>query len=169
MEAKKRKRATKTRDLGFINEKSLVFGENVRLARKERGFTSDVLAKFLGISTAYVGLIERGERCPSLETFLRICDFFGEPYEDMIMPNSAFAIAEKTSLIKSAEVRDQVKRRQKMLASMINTFDIDELNHLINIVKSFKQFNMMKDNGAPDGEIDPPAHDDPDNGDTHGA
>ena len=55
----------------FIDDKAKAFGQNVRLTRKESKLTAQDLAKFLSISTAYVGLIERGERCPSLETFLR--------------------------------------------------------------------------------------------------
>jgi transcriptional regulator with XRE-family HTH domain len=144
MEAKKRKRAIKARDLGFINEKSLIFGENVRLARKERGFTSDVLAKFLGISTAYVGLIERGERNPSLETFLRICDFFGESPEIMLTPSGmGAAFRESKTLTRNSQVDPEKRNRKyKMIVSMLETFDPAELEYIVNVIKSFKTFSQ---------------------------
>jgi len=126
----------------FVNEKTLIFGENVRIARKERGFTAEVLAKFLGISTAYVGLIERGERCPSMETYMRICEFFGESYEDMLTVRKDYSVAESKRLNKDPNINSRVKRKQKMIASMINTFTDDELDFIISAVKSFKRFTL---------------------------
>lgn len=128
----------------YITEKCLIFGENMRIARKERGFTSEVLARFLQISTAYVGLIERGERCPSLETFLRICDFFGESYEAMLTPKTNQSAGETRISARSENAKEQAARKQKMVTSMINTFNADELDHIIATVKSFKLFSQNK-------------------------
>jgi len=136
----------------YIAEKCQVFGENMRIARKERGFTSEVLAKFLKISTAYVGLIERGERCPSLETFLRICDFFGESYETMLTPRSGLSVAESKAARREND-KDQVVRKQKMIMAMINTFDVKELDHIISVVKSFKTFSHAGKDGHQDTEF----------------
>ena len=138
----------------FINEKCLIFGENVRLARKERGFTAEVLARFLEISTAYVGLIERGERCPSLETFIRICDFFGESYEDMLNNGNVLSLAENKLLARSESTKDLIARRQKMLLSMINTFEVEELDYIIGILKGFKNYNRVKKEGFVDADFD---------------
>ena len=125
----------------YLHEKCLTFGENMRIARKERGFTSEALGRFLGISTAYVGLIERGERCPSLETFLKICDFFGESYEDMFTPRGSLAVREKKAPTGSKGEKDQVARKQKMIAGMLNTFSSEELDHVIGVIKSFKSYS----------------------------
>jgi len=130
--------ATPSKD--YLAEKCLVFGENMRTARKERGFTSEALGRFLGISTAYVGLIERGERCPSLETFLKICDFFGESYEAMFTPKGSLAISEKKAAGRDGE-KDQAERKQRMIAGMINTFNAEELDHIIGVIKSFKSYS----------------------------
>jgi len=148
MEAKKRGRkkqdvngvAVSSAPKDFVSEKTLIFGENVRIARKERGFTAEVLAKFLGISTAYVGLIERGERCPSMETYMKICEFFGESYEDMLTVRKDFSVAEKRRLNKDPNVNSRIQRKQKMIISMVNTFNDDELDFIISAVKSFKRF-----------------------------
>ena|GEM_PF-4986963 len=42
------------------------------------------LAKLLDVSTAYIGLLERSERTPSVEVLLKICDFFGKGVDDMM-------------------------------------------------------------------------------------
>jgi len=140
----------------FISEKTLIFGENVRIARKERGFTAEVLAKFLGISTAYVGLIERGERCPSMETYMKICDFFGESYETMLTVRKDYRVAEKRRLNKDPNINSRVQRKQKMIISMVNTFSDDELDFIISAVKSFKRFvlapNLPVDDAADEDE-----------------
>ena len=139
---------------GYLAEKCLIFGENMRNARKERGFTSEALGRFLGISTAYVGLIERGERCPSLETFLKICDFFGESYEDMFKAKNALAISEKKASlgIGSAE-KGQLVRKQKMIVGMLNTFNAEELDHIVGVIKSFKAFSHKSQAGRQDMEV----------------
>ena len=125
----------------YLAEKCLIFGENMRIARKERGFTSEALGRFLSISTAYVGLIERGERCPSLETFLKICDFFGESYEYMFTPKGSLGVSEKKASVGSTNEKDQKERKQKMINGMINTFTSEELDHIIGVIKSFKNFS----------------------------
>ncbi|MCL2353915.1 MAG: helix-turn-helix domain-containing protein [Defluviitaleaceae bacterium] len=115
----------------FITEKAATFGENVRLNRKKMNLTADSLAKFLSISTAYVGLIERGERCPSMETFLRICNFFGKGPEVMLRHESASTLKEES---------DESSQRRQMVLNMLNTFDPSELEHVISMIKSFKDF-----------------------------
>jgi DNA-binding XRE family transcriptional regulator len=125
----------------YLAEKCSTFGDNMRIARKERGFTSEALGRFLGISTAYVGLIERGERCPSLETFLKICDFFGESYEAMFIPKGTLSVKEKKAAAGSASEKSQVARKQRMIAGMLSTFDAEELDHIIGVIKSFKNFS----------------------------
>ena len=46
--------------------------ERIRQLRKQCNLSQDELAHMAGISSNYMGQIERGEKCPSLETFLRI-------------------------------------------------------------------------------------------------
>ncbi|MCL2573321.1 MAG: helix-turn-helix transcriptional regulator [Defluviitaleaceae bacterium] len=127
----------------YITEKCAIFGENMRIARKERGFTAEALGKFLGISTAYVGLIERGERCPSLETFLKICDFFGESYEAMFTPRKILSVSERKAQLREAK-KDVVSRKKKMVSSMLDSFDAQELDYIIDSIKNFKKFSYTR-------------------------
>jgi len=56
------------------------FGENVRAARKARGWTQEDLAHRSGLATVQVSRIERGVREIRLTTLLRLVDAFdGSP------------------------------------------------------------------------------------------
>ena len=143
---------TATQSKDYLTEKCNIFGENMRNARKERGFTSEALGRFLGISTAYVGLIERGERCPSLETFLKICDFFGESYATMLAPSGSLAVNEKKAPASKVSEKDHVGRKQKMIVGMLGTFNAEELDHIIGVIKSFKAFSHKNRMGHQDTE-----------------
>lgn len=47
-------------------------GVNIRKYRIEKGLKQDELAEKAGLSTNYIGMVERGEKMPSLETFIKI-------------------------------------------------------------------------------------------------
>jgi len=81
-------KTTTTNNYDKNAEKVSIFGENVRHARKQWDFTTEELASFLKISPAYLSSIERGQRTPSLDIFMRICDFLGEDMGDMLKPRS---------------------------------------------------------------------------------
>ena len=41
--------------------------KNVRRLRKERGYTQEALSELAGINRNYTGMIERGERSPTVD------------------------------------------------------------------------------------------------------
>ena len=47
-------------------------GQNIRKRRDEIGITQETLAERVGLSTSYMGAIERGEKLPKLTVFIRI-------------------------------------------------------------------------------------------------
>ncbi len=47
-------------------------GENIRKYRKQRKLRQEDLAEMVGISATYIGMIERNEKVPALETFIQI-------------------------------------------------------------------------------------------------
>lgn len=49
-------------------------GQRIRDIRRNKGLTQGELAEQLGISTSFVGHIERGGRVASLETLIAICN-----------------------------------------------------------------------------------------------
>ena len=49
-----------------------IFGSTVRRLRADRGWTQEHLAEAAGLTTTYVGQIERGVRVPSLTVILKL-------------------------------------------------------------------------------------------------
>ena len=52
-------------------------GENIRKYWKTKKMTQETLAERAGLSVNYIGSIERGEKLPSLETFIVILNQLG--------------------------------------------------------------------------------------------
>lgn len=49
-------------------------GNRIRKHRQLKAMTQDALAEKVGVSPAYIGMIERGERAPSLDVFILIAN-----------------------------------------------------------------------------------------------
>lgn len=47
-------------------------GKQIREARLQKSWNQDQLAEKTNLGLAYIGMIERGEKIPKLETFIRI-------------------------------------------------------------------------------------------------
>jgi DNA-binding Xre family transcriptional regulator len=60
------------------------FGENVRRARHERGWTQEDLSAKTGLAVVQISRIERGKREIRLGTLLRLLDAFGLPPETLL-------------------------------------------------------------------------------------
>ncbi|MGN1442359.1 MAG: helix-turn-helix domain-containing protein [Acutalibacteraceae bacterium] len=68
-------------------------GKNIRKYRLKKYMTQEQLAEIVDLSVSYIGMIERDEKVPKLETFVRIanalgcsadellCDVIGSGYE----------------------------------------------------------------------------------------
>lgn len=53
------------------------FGERIKLLRKERSWSQEKLAEKTGFHRTYIGMIERGERNPSLININVFAETFG--------------------------------------------------------------------------------------------
>lgn len=49
-------------------------GQNIRKCRAKVGLTQEALAERVGLSTSYMGAIERGEKIPKLQVFICIAN-----------------------------------------------------------------------------------------------
>ena len=49
-------------------------GANMRMFRIEKSLRQEDIAERAGLSANYIGMIERGEKIPSLEKFIDICN-----------------------------------------------------------------------------------------------
>lgn len=52
-------------------------GKNIRAARRAKRMSQEVLAEASGLSPNYIGSVERGEKTPSLESFINIANALG--------------------------------------------------------------------------------------------
>ena len=49
-------------------------GKNIRKYRTSKGMRQEDLAEKTGLTAVYIGMLERGEKLPSLETFINIAN-----------------------------------------------------------------------------------------------
>ncbi len=59
-------------------------GKNIRKIRLEKKLRQEDLAERAGLSTNYIGMVERGEKIPALETFITILNVL-EASADVIL------------------------------------------------------------------------------------
>ena len=52
-------------------------GRRIREERQKLNLTQEKLAEAINVSTAYIGQIERGRRCPTLDTLICIANTLG--------------------------------------------------------------------------------------------
>jgi transcriptional regulator with XRE-family HTH domain len=55
----------------------LQLGENLRKARKAKGFTQKVLADITGLEQSYISHIERGLKTPTIPTLSKLAEALG--------------------------------------------------------------------------------------------
>lgn len=76
-------------------------GKRIRQKRVEQKITQEQLAEKTNLSVAYIGMMERGKRTPSLETFIVIADELNATADELLygtMKNGC-----KTRLLKYEE------------------------------------------------------------------
>lgn len=59
-------------------------GSNIKKFRLEKGLSQEHLALRAGVHPAYLGRLERGEKCPTLDTVFKICEALDVPAGDLI-------------------------------------------------------------------------------------
>lgn len=95
-------------------------GRNIRKYRTQKKLRQDQLAEKTELSTNYIGMVERGEKIPALETFLKIANAL-EVSADMLLADVLYSsYAVKDSLL--AEKLDKLNSddREKIY-DVINT------------------------------------------------
>ena len=66
-----------------------IFGATVRRLRGEREWTQEELAERAGLTTTYVGQVERGDKVPSLTVVLKLARGLGVSPADLVSAFSA--------------------------------------------------------------------------------
>ena len=68
-----------------------MFGKILREARKSADLTQEKLAFKAGLDRTYISLMERGQRSPTLDVLLRLCDALGVLPSDLMKKLEATA------------------------------------------------------------------------------
>ena len=117
----------------FMAEKCRIIGGNIRYERKKRKLSIDVLAEYIELSASYVGLLERGDRCPSLRSLLKLCDMFNvEPNALLLKRDESLTLAERTG-----------GNYYASLLTLINGLGVNELEYLCAVAMAFRKYKRL--------------------------
>lgn len=85
--------------MSFEREKlSVAVGQRIRKLRVERRLSQEELALVSELTPAYLGRVERGEKCPSVETVFKISKGLGVPLYELLDLSDEGTPAKKTAL-----------------------------------------------------------------------
>ena len=80
-------------------------GKNIRKFRLMKKLRQEDLAEKAGLSTNYIGAVERGEKLPSLETFIVIVNALGVS-ADMVLSD----VIETGYLVRSSMLNEKIEK-----------------------------------------------------------
>ena len=98
-------------------------GKKIRFYRESKKWTQEVFAEKIGLSLTYVGMIERGEKIPKLETFIRIANTLNVSADVLLSDVLETGYQIKTSLLSEKISKLSPEEREKVYAvvdAMIN-------------------------------------------------
>ena len=78
----------------YISE---MIGKKIKEERRRRSLSQEALAFEANMHTSYLGCIERGEKCPTVDTLFKISAALGVPLKDLIDVSPKTAAAEPNS------------------------------------------------------------------------
>ncbi len=81
-------------------------GARIRQARKEKGWSRDVLAKKSGISLNHIGHIERGTHRMSMDTFVNLCRALATNADVLLWGNIQKKLTEEQKIQRQMEQAD---------------------------------------------------------------
>ena len=114
------------------------FGNRVRGKRVMVDMSQETLAEKCDVSTSYIGLVERGERKPSLEIVLKIANALN------VTPNS----------LTLDSIKHKPSNNKDKLVLMINDFDDTQINTTFEIVNQIHSYIKKDTKKAACDDID---------------
>lgn len=106
-------------------------GENIRVARKSKNLTIDTLSELIGISSSFLGTLERGESSLSIETLINVCKTLGVSADVIIFDRNATP---------DSSISD---KKDTVMTLLSNATD-DELSFLIDYIKLYREKVIFK-------------------------
>ena len=99
---------------------SASIGKRIRTCREQKGWTQQAFAEKVGISIAYTGMIERGEKIPKLETFIRIANVL-EVSADLLLADVIKAQPFSDTSARAEVVNSLSKESRERIYDVIDT------------------------------------------------
>lgn len=106
-----------------MDSKSL--GKRLRIYRASHGWTRDVCSPEMGITSNYLADIERGDKVPAMETFIRILNTLHASADDVLQDSLVVGYEAKSNdILKKLDGLDPTHRKQALdiLDSVISSF-----------------------------------------------
>ena len=95
-------------------------GKNLRKYRLEKKLRQEDLAERAGLSANYIGMVERGEKIPSLETFITILNVLGVSADQILSDVLVTGYKVKESLL-AEKLSTLSKNERERIFAVIDT------------------------------------------------
>jgi len=114
-------------------------GANIRYERTIRNMSIDELAEMLHLSTAFIGLIERGQRGAKLSNLIKISEIFGITVNDLIYNthNEPMEVREDNDAVLKEAKKTTIK-------SLLYDLDANELDFVISAIRSLRTLKVSR-------------------------
>ena len=124
-------------------------GANIRYERTIRNISIDELAEMLHLSTAFIGLIERGQRGAKLSNLIKTAEIFGININDLI-----YGTHGNTLEIKEESEAALLSVKKNTISSLLYDLDCNELDLIISNIRSLRILKAKQSNSEymPDNE-----------------
>ena len=106
----------------------VTIGENIKFERETRGLTREELANMLEVTTAHMGLMERGERGATVVTLTRLSEIFDVSVDSLLSTSANRNLSLR-------EPRRATEDERKKIASLITQLTESELGFLVQVIK----------------------------------
>lgn len=152
LEAEKNGETVEAESDAYMAAKCKIIGRNVRLERKKRKFSIDNLAECIELSASYVGLLERGDRCPSLKSLLKLCELFNVDPNELLLEKPSGSKMSDT--MNTADISEEKRRNNySAVISLLHGLDEAELECVVTSVKALRKLRKMDEIGLEAGVV----------------
>ncbi|MGN0605549.1 MAG: helix-turn-helix domain-containing protein [Oscillospiraceae bacterium] len=93
---------------------SSIIGERIRIFRTEQKLSQEELAFLSEIHPAYIGKVERGEKCPTIETLYKIANGLKIPLHKLLNIESGTEIKETDAYYRIKNALDGLNPEQML-------------------------------------------------------
>jgi len=123
-----------------------ILGENIREERRNRNFTMEEMVAMVPISESYLGLLERGQRTPSLECLFEFCSTFGITPNDLLLPREKGADGKKKLVISDPNSVGKSDNFEAAL-SILRHLNDEELDYIVDVMISLQKMTKSRKKG----------------------